>query len=124
MKMNVDARELQALGRDLEGSGRRISKKVEPVVFKGAMNVKKQMQTDLKASKHFKGIQPAVDFDIHTNPYGVLAEIGPRKGSPGSLANIAYFGTSRGGGTVDVENGLKQESPRFEKALRDVIGDV
>lgn len=124
MEFKVDARALHAFGEDLAIEAKRLDPKVRAVVKKGALNIKKTMQEDLGGSKSFKGVRPAVNFTMSGNANFSQADIGPVKGSPGSLANIAYFGTSRGGGTVDVENGLKQEAPRFEKALRDVIGDV
>ena len=47
-------------------------------------------------------------------PSAVSAVIGPEKGAPGSLANVAYFGTSRGGGTVaDPEDALQEEADAF-----------
>ena len=53
-------------------------------------------------------------------------EVGPRKGKPGSIANIAYFGGANGGGgTVpDPRGALEAEAPRFEKALTDLVGEI
>ena len=56
---------------------------------------------------------------------GVSAEIGPKKGSPGSLANIAYFGASRGGGgqVPDPEGALLAELPVLEKYLAEILAE-
>lgn len=89
----------------------------EKVVFKGAMNVKRDLQEKLRASTHFKGVAPSITFDMD----GLSAEIGPEKGS-GSGAPLAHFaywgGANGGGGTVeDPEEALKREEPIFEKHL-------
>lgn len=128
MKVTVDARQLSAFGKDLAAHGDKVSKKIEPVVFKGAMNIKKRMRKDMEASRHFKPVARTIDFDITAVPSGVRAEIGPSKkgrSDPGSLANIAYFGGSRGGGgTVDVTAGLREEEPRFLRELEKIAGEL
>lgn len=121
-----DASELMALGNDLRHAGDNIMSELEKVTFKGAMNVKQGMLEQLQDSTHFKSISRSVDFDIDVGPDGVEAEIGPRHGpgEPGNLANVAYFGTSRGGGTVDFMKPFEEEKPRFEKAIGDVAKNV
>jgi hypothetical protein len=45
----------------------------------------------------------------------IEADIGPREGGAGDLANIAFFGTSRGGGTHKFyEHGEKEFSTAAE----------
>lgn len=124
--MDFDASELRTLAADITKAGASVLPDVEKVVFKGAVNVKKRMQEELQSSTHFKSIASSVDFDIETAPNGVSAEIGPKHGAgePGNLANVAYFGTSRGGGTVDFMKPLAEEAPRFEKAIGDVLKNV
>lgn len=124
--MVIDAQQLRALSADITKAGAKVLPDVEKVVFKGAMNVKKRMQEEAKSSRSFKGITPSIDFDLTAGPNGVEAEIGPRHGpgEAGNLANIAYFGTSRGGGTVDFEKPLTEEQPKFEKAIAEVLKNV
>lgn len=99
-----------------------IAPEAEKVLFKGAMNVKRDLQDKLRASKHFKGVARSITFDVD----GLSAEIGPEKasGSGGALANIAYFGghawgssVFSGGNIEDPEAALKREAPVFEKHL-------
>jgi len=125
--------ELRAFSKDLTAAGSGIASKVLPVVHKGATKIKAQMRREMGASTHFKGITRAIDYSTTfgtgsraAGGAGVIgAEIGPRKGKPGSLANIDYFGGSRGGGTVpDPKGALDAEVPHFEKALSDVLGDL
>lgn len=122
--------ELRAFSADLRAAGSRVAGRVRPVVHKGATKIKAQMRREMGASDHFKGITRAIDYSVKSGNIAggggaIEAKIGPRKGKPGSLANIAYFGGSRGGGTVaDPKGALDAEIPHFEKALSDVLGDL
>lgn len=103
-------------------------KQVEAVVHRGSNNIKRQQQEEMRASKHFSAVAGAISYDLRAGGgFGggfVESEIGPVKGAPGSLANIAYFGGSRGGGTVpDPSVALEAEEPKFNRALEDLIGD-
>lgn len=124
----IDNSDFAAYAEALLGSVKATEKGVHGVVKRGAMNIKKQMNAELAASKHFKGIAGSVTYDMReSGAFGggvVEAEIGPDKGRKGgALANIAYFGTSRGGGTVaDPRVALEAEEPKFIKALEDLIG--
>lgn len=124
--MGADASELRSFAADLGKSGARVLKDAEKVVFKGAMNIKNGMMEEMRGSRHFKSLSRSIDFDIEARPNGVEAEIGPKSGSgeAGNLANIAYFGSSRGGGTVDFMKPFEDEVPRFEKAIGEVLKDV
>lgn len=124
--MDIDANELRSLSADITRAGDKVLPDVEKVVFKGAMNVKNGMRRQAESSRSFKGISPSISFDLTASANGVEAEIGPKHGpgEAGNLANIAYFGTSRGGGTVDFEGPLREEQPKFEKAIAEVLKNV
>ena len=124
--IEVDTSELRALAADLGRAPDKVQQGIRPVIAKGALNIKTEMQMDLASSTHFRGITFSVSYDTKVDSGGVEAEIGPDKGrAGGALANIAYFGTSRGGGTVpDPQVALTAEAPRFEKALSDLLGDL
>lgn len=124
--------ELRAFSKDLTAAGSGIASKVLPVVHKGAGKIKKQLRSEMGASRSFKGVARSIDYSMKFGTGSraaggagaIEAEIGPRAdaGSPGNLANIAYFGGSRGGGTVpDPKGALEAEIPHFEKALGDVL---
>src|SRR5690625_4906737 len=94
---------------------------IASVVKKGATNIKNDLVTQMRSSKHFKGVVGGISYDMVDD---FEAEIGPTKGSPGSLANIAYFGASRrsGGATVeDPEAALARETPAFEEHMADIV---
>ena len=80
------------------------------------------MIADVSASPHFKGMARSITYDP-VNASGVIRrEIGPDKGRRGgSLGNIYYFGTSRGGGTGDIEKPLRTEEPRLLSAMQALV---
>lgn len=121
-RASVDASEVHRLSVDLRGASTRTVLAVRPALFKAAMNIKEQMRSEMGASTHFKGTAGAIDFDL--DAAGLSADIGPKVGSgeSGGLGGIAYFGNSRGGGTVpDPQGALEAEAPKFEKALGDIL---
>ncbi len=127
--ISADTSELGTFAVDLTAAGSGIAKTVRPIVHKGANNIKNQLRAEMRASRHFRPVARAIDYSMHGGMVfgaGVIeAEIGPRKGSPGSLANVAIFGTSRGGGTVpDPQLALEAEIPNFERALLNAVGDL
>ena len=72
----------------------------------------------MASSRHFGQVASAISYDLQDRAGSVEAVIGPTKGSPGSLGNIAYFGTSRGGGTVpDPMGALEKEAPSTAEHL-------
>lgn len=108
----------------LEEGAKRAKKDVAPIVKKGALQIKNRLQSEMGASTHFSPVRRGINFDIETKGFGgegvIQAEIGPERGFPGSLANIAYFGTSKGGGTVpDPELALLDEAKVTEEFIAD-----
>lgn len=121
----IDASELREFAADMRRYPEALRRHIRPVVEKGAVNIKDRMRREMSASRHFRGITRAIDYDVIERLGGIEAEIGPRTGSPGSLANIAYFGGSKGGGTVpDPRGALEAEIPAFESALGDLLGEI
>lgn len=99
-----------------------VAREVDAVVKKGAQNVKTEMIADASASRHFKGMAGSITYD-QLGP--AQYEVGPDKGRRGgALGNIYYFGTSRGGGSGDIDKPVNSETPRFEQALSDLIEDI
>lgn len=115
--------ELRRFITDLAAASKAAVSEVDPVMKKGAQNIKDAMNADLAASRHFKGAAGSVTYDSRYSVGVVGYEIGPDKGRRGgALANIAYFGGSNGGGgTVDVDGPLQAEAPVIESQLGDVI---
>ena len=97
------------------------TREVDAVVKKGAQNVKNEMVADASASPHFKGMAGSISYDqLSPGEY----EVGPDKGRRGgALGNIYYFGTSRGGGSGDIDKPVQSETPRFEQALTALVAE-
>lgn len=114
--------ELQDLARDLAAAGVEIEPKLRPVVSRGGLQIKRQLQAEMSASTHFRSIAGSITYLTTATRNAVEAEVGPDKTRGGALANVAYFGTSRGGGTVpDPVGALRAEAPRFAQAIDDVL---
>ena len=124
--MQVDTSELDRLAADLGRMPAKVAKGIAPIVRKGAMNIKSQLNAEMDESAHFG--QVTITFETKTEGDGHVAEIGAvTEGKVvGDLAHIAYFGGANGGGgTVDdPEGALMAEAPRFVKALEDIIRDA
>ena len=126
-EISVDAHELRSFAVDMTRMPGVLSRHAVPVLSRGALNIKRQMAADFEASGNagFRHVGRTVSYDLTTDSATELsAEIGPDKPS-GALANVAVFGTSRGGGTVpDPREALDAEAPRFEKAIGDLVEEV
>ena len=124
--MSNDASELRRYAADLGRIGPKVENAVDGVLRKGALNVKNTLREDMSKSTHFGHIARTINYDITKDSAGIEAEIGPNKHwRSARLANIAYFGTSRGGGgTVDFDNGIRKVEPNMSAHLRRVMGDV
>lgn len=125
--IEVDDSELRALAADLSRAQSRAPNLVDPVLKRAAQNVKEEMAADAAESRHFSGIARTVSYDRDSRVGSLGYEVGPDKdrGGAASLANIAYFGGSNGGGgTLDIEKPLRSEEPRLMKALDDALGRV
>jgi hypothetical protein len=92
---------------------------VDAVISRGALNVKNEMIADAAASQHFKGMAGSISYDSENSGSTIRRVVGPDKGrAGGALGNIYYFGTSRGGGTGDIEKPLNSEEPRLIGAIQ------
>lgn len=121
--IEIDTSEVRALAADMRGVDGRLARHLKPVVAKGALNIKNQLRSEMRESRHFGVVARGITYDLEDGGYS--AAIGPEKGSPGSLANIAYFGTSRGGGTVpDPVGALQAESEAFISHLERLAGEL
>ena len=111
--ITIDASELTAFGRRVAAAHAMASVKVAQAVKKGAQNVKNSIRDDLNGSgnKAFRSIP--ITYTVSETPGRITAEIGPTKGGAGSLANIAFFGTARGGGTHRFYEHGEEELPKL-----------
>ena len=117
--MSADASELDGLAKSFRAIPALMVPKLKGVVARSALNTKNAMRKDAQSSKHFKQLAPTISYDLKVHEFGgdgvIEAEIGPTPGGSGSLAGIAYYGTSRpGGGTVrNPEDAMLEEAANF-----------
>ena len=123
--IDIDTSDFDEFAGDVAAAVTEIGAGIPKVIGKGALNVKNEWNDAFRGSASFKGIAGAVTYDTRTGQGWSEAEVGPRRGAPGSLANIAHFGSSRGGGTVaDPQTFLDAEEPNLTKALEDLIAQA
>ena len=79
--MSADVSQLRNLTRDLQAFTPKVAKGIPQVVKKGALNVKKTMQSDFRESRHFGQIARSINFDVKASGGNAEAEIGPDKSS-------------------------------------------
>lgn len=102
--MSADTSELDKLIHDFGKVPAKVAKKVEPIMRKTGMQVKRRLQSDLRASRSFRSAARSVDYDVTKASFGeasvITVEIGPNahRHPSAALAGFAYFGGSRGGG--------------------------
>lgn len=124
--IEIDTTEVRQIAADATRLPGELSRWLRPAISRGALNIKRAMQADLKQSGNagIRHVARSISYDLKQSGNAVEAEIGPDKPS-GALANIAYFGTSRGGGhTRDPIEPLNEEAEAFQKAIADIVEDI
>ncbi|WP_288266303.1 hypothetical protein [uncultured Bifidobacterium sp.] len=96
--ISVDTHQLDDLSRRLTFASARAPVKAAKAVKKGAQNIKTGIIADLASSSSPNFRKIPIAYDITVEGMRVEADIAPVKGA-GGLANIAFFGSARGGGT-------------------------
>lgn len=124
--IEIDTSEVRQIAADAGRLPGELSRWLRPAVSKGALNIKRALQADLEQSGNagIRAVARSISYDLTDTGTTVEAEIGPDKPS-GALANIAYFGTSRGGGhTRDPIEPLNEEAEAFQKAVAEIVEDL
>lgn len=116
--MAIDASELRGIGSVMASSAARSRALVSAAVKKGAQNIKESIRTDLAGSSTPAFRRISIGYELRTvGVTGVAADIGPRTGGANELANIAFFGTARGGGTHRFYEHAEAELPELERRI-------
>ncbi|PJM80008.1 hypothetical protein [Bifidobacterium scaligerum] len=100
---------------DLKAARIRAMPLLKATLSKASLNIKNTINDDLGKSRDGGFRKIRVSYDITTTPTGLQSEIGPRKGGSNDLANIAFFGTARGGGTHPFYEWMDPEAERLEQ---------
>lgn len=97
-------------------------KDVEAVVFKGAMNIKRDAAARARgAGQHLRRLSGAVDFQTYRSLRGPAAEIGFNHSKPqGNLGHVPEYGTPTSAPHPIMLPAGEAEEPRFAQALEDL----
>lgn len=66
----------------------------EPVVRKAGVEVKKSMRADASGHRHAPRLAQSISFDVKRSANMIEVQVGPRRGSTGSLA-MYWLGNAR-----------------------------
>jgi hypothetical protein len=115
-----DTSEIDRFAADLRATPKQAVDRTRRTVKRAAVDIKKQLRTEMSKSRYFDQIVPSISFDYTESPTRFEAEVGPDKRRRSArLANIAYFGGANGGGgrVPDPERALEAQVPVLERFL-------
>ena len=111
----IDASELRSYGRNLSANTLKARALVSAAVSKGALNIKNAIQEDVRGSSNAGIRRIGITYVLDSGTDGITADIMPRGDKPSNLANIAFFGTARGGGSHRFYEHADDELPMLTK---------
>lgn len=95
------------------------------VVSRGAYNIKRDWQQRWSGLAHAPALPRAISYETRRSLAGISAEIGPDKGkAQGALGNLIEYGSVNNAPKPGGLPTLEAESPRYEKALGDLLGGL
>lgn len=121
MGIGLDAHEVTVLADAITKASAVVVKDIEPVIFKGAMNVKTDAARRISGHPHLRRLPAAIDFDVYRSLKGPAAEIGPNHSKPqGNLGHIPEYGTPTSPPMPYMRPAGDAEEPKFAKAMEDL----
>lgn len=124
-EMSFDFTEFTQLAGDLRKAELTVAAEVRKIIQVGSVTIKKQMQSDISSSPHFRAVAPSITYDTKITAMGIESEIGPEVGkAAGSLAFIAAHGTSTTGPSWDYAAPLEAEGKVVEALLSKALGKI
>lgn len=120
----IDAGQINELAEKLATVAARKHVLVAAAVKHGAQNIKESVQSDLQSSGNRAIRHIGVTYEMKEKGPVIEADIGPRKGGASDLANIAFFGTSRGGGRHKFYEHGKDELEPTAKYVREAASTL
>ena len=127
--MSDGLEELRKLEKDFSDAPAKAYKQIDAVAAKGALNIKTRMfeeaRSRLGGDSEARAFPFSITYDRATRINEIGYEIGPDKfRTQGALGNILYFGTSKNEKVLDVEVGIREEAPKFDKHMADVAEKI
>lgn len=134
--MPLDTSETQKLIDAIRKFDTDVRSQASAVLVKGAVEIKKSLQTEARKSKHFGQVAKSISYETIRRRDTTEIEIGPdkerayaggrpgRPNKPGPIANIAYFGGANGGGgSLDFDEPVERELTVVDEHLKK-LGDA
>lgn len=129
--MPLDTSETQKLLDAIRKFDTDVRSQASAVLVKGAVEIKKNLQTEARKSKHFGQVAKSISYETTRRRDTTEIEIGPdkerayaggrpgRPNKPGPIANIAYFGGANGGGgSLDFDEPVERELTVIDEHLK------
>ena len=121
MGLGFDAHEITVFADAMTKATRVAARDAEAVVFKGAMNIKKDGARRISGHPHFRRLPAAIDFDMYRSLRGPAAEVGYNHAKPqGNLGHVAEYGGLYSSPLPAIGPAADAEEPRFAKAAEDL----
>jgi hypothetical protein len=112
--------ELQKVFAQARGLGLDMGE-VEAIVSKASLNIKRGAQRRIRGLAHAKAYPRAIGYDMRKTLNKVISDVGPDKEKrQGALGNILEYGSVNNPPHPHMHPAVKQELPRFEKAMEDL----
>lgn len=114
----IDVSELEELARQLADPVP-VLRQTRDIVNRGALNVKRDWQTNARATagRHARLYPHTVDYDVRASGTSIEAEIGPSGGGQADLAPVLEYGSPTSPPHRDGNRAADAELPRFVQAM-------
>ncbi|BAQ32088.1 hypothetical protein BBSC_2008 [Bifidobacterium scardovii JCM 12489 = DSM 13734] len=122
--IDIDVSQVKELAARLAAIPERKHARIAASVKKGAQNIKTAIQDDVAGSSNEAIARIPIAYEMKDTGLVVEADIAPRSGGAGSLANLAFFGTSKGGGTHRFYEHGEEELDATARYVKEVASDL
>jgi hypothetical protein len=118
MGIEFDTHEITVLADAITKASAPARADVEAVVFRGAIQIKKDAQRRISGHKHWRRVAGSIDFDTYYSLKGPAAEIGPNHAKPqGNLGHIPEYGSPTSAPIPYMRPAADAEEPKFAAAM-------
>lgn len=119
--------DLRSLAADLSAAPRRAQREAVSVTESAALRLKNGWKDNARqtSGRHAPAYPDSITYDFLLSLSGPAVEVGPDKNRrQGALGNLLEFGSVRNPPHNDGGRALRDEAPKFEKALAEAALDA
>lgn len=120
----IDTSELHKLSASIAAAAGRLPAEARAAVSKGALNIKTDTRQNVSDSPYWRRLAQTVNYDLSGNAFFSAADVGYDDVGQGELAGIYEFGSVKHAPHPTLIPAFERESPRFEKAMGDLVAKV